>query len=206
MSMDLFLERDEAPLTWHHLDGLAADSFVWRGTMETTVIREFLADTDWGKLDFLLIDLPPGVERFSTISRWIPDLEGLIITIPSAVSHLVVNKSIRAAQQTGATLIGLVENMAGYICQNCGTINPMYANDVGGKQIADSLDIPFLGSIPFDPQLAQACDEGSPFILAYPETASTQALAKVVERLTNYEDDLQLKNPFPPEIVNEDIP
>lgn len=195
MSMDLFLETDEAPLSWQQLDGLATDSFVWQGTMETTVVREFLADTDWGELDFLLIDLPPGVERFSTISRWIPDLEGLTITIPSAVSHLVVKKSIRAAQQTGATLIGLVENMSGYVCQECGTISPMYAIALDGEQVTNSLGIPFLGSIPFDPQLAQACDEGLPFVITNPDAPSARALIKVVEGLCTLNDNLQIKNP-----------
>ena len=76
MSIDLLLETDDTPVDWRSLKGLAEDTFVWRGTMETTAVREFLTDTIWGELDILLIDLPPGVERFSTLARLIPKLGG----------------------------------------------------------------------------------------------------------------------------------
>jgi ATP-binding protein involved in chromosome partitioning len=195
MSMDLFLETDETPLSWQRLEGLAADSFVWKDTMETTAVREFLADTDWGELDCLLIDLPPGVERFSTISRWIPDLEGLTVTIPSAISQLVIKKSIRAVQETGRNLIGLVENMSGYVCPECGTIGPLYSSSLSGEEVASSLGIPFLGSIPFDTLLAQACDEGIPFILDHPETSAAHALMNVVEGISNFDPSTLTENP-----------
>lgn len=201
MSMDFFLETDETPLSWQRPDGLAADSFVWKNTMETTVVREFLADTDWGELDCLLIDLPPGVERFSTISRWIPDLEGLTVTIPSAISHLVIKKSIRAAQDTGGILIGLVENMSGYVCPECDKISPLYTNSSNGEQVASSLGIPFFGSIPFDTRLAQDCDEGLPFVLNHPETPSAHELVNVVERIRNFKHSPLTENRSQPEEV-----
>ena len=114
MSMDLFLNDDDTPVAWRHPGGLAADAFVWRGTLEANALREFLADTDWGDLDCLLIDMPPGADRFETLMRLAPDLSGaLVVTIPSPVSRLVVRRAIASARTAGARLLGLVENMAG---------------------------------------------------------------------------------------------
>ncbi|HEY5871033.1 MAG TPA: P-loop NTPase, partial [Candidatus Tectomicrobia bacterium] len=92
MSMDLFLAEDKTPVVW---DGPTAETFLWRGTMEMHTLREFLSDVQWGTLDILLLDLPPGAERVSTIRDLLPDLRGtVVVTIPSAVSQLVVLKSI----------------------------------------------------------------------------------------------------------------
>ncbi|MFQ5592819.1 MAG: P-loop NTPase [Anaerolineae bacterium] len=184
MSMDLFLETDETPVSWRHFEGLAEDAFVWQGTMETTTVREFLADTIWGGLDLLLIDLPPGTERFSTLSRLIPKLAGVTVTIPSAVSHLVVKKSARAVQGSDGRLLGLLENMAGYVCPSCWQVGPLFGREAEGKQIADALELPFLGSIPFDPRLTRACDEGVPFVLQHAGTPTADALTEVAKRLT----------------------
>lgn len=183
MSMDLFLDSDETALTWQHLEGLAEDSFVWRGVMETTTLREFLADTIWGELDFLLVDLPPDTQHFSTITRWIPTATGLTVTIPSAVSHLVVKKSINAVKAAGGRLIGLIENMSGYVCPECSTLSPLFDADPRSEHEAESLGLPFLGSIPFDPRMTHGCDEGLPFVLSHPDTLAAQALTKVVETL-----------------------
>ncbi|MFQ5613100.1 MAG: P-loop NTPase [Anaerolineae bacterium] len=183
MSLDLFLEGDEAPVSWQHPGGLAEDAFVWRGAMETTAVREFLADVIWGELDVLLLDLPPGTERFCTIAQFLPKLAGLVVTIPSAVSHLVVKKSVRAIREADARLLGLVENMSGYVCPSCWEVGPLFTREPAGKQVAASLGLPFLGSIPFDPRLALACDEGLPFVLRHPGAPTTQALGKVVEAL-----------------------
>src|SRR3970040_706739 len=112
--MDVFLEGDDTAVRWRNYGGLAEDSFVWRGTLEANVLREFLADTDWGTLDYLLIDMPPGADRFETLRRWVPNLSGaFVVTIPSQVSYLVVRRAIHSARQAGACLLGLVENMAG---------------------------------------------------------------------------------------------
>jgi len=110
MSMDLFLAEDKTPVVWN---GPSAETFLWRGTMEMHTLREFLSDVQWGALDILLLDLPPGAERVSTIRDLLPDLHGtVVVTIPSAVSHLVVLKSITLARDLLHTpVLGLVENM-----------------------------------------------------------------------------------------------
>src|SRR3989449_7261017 len=112
MSMDLLLAGDAAALTW---DATVKDeAHTWRGAMEANAVREFLADTNWGALDALLLDLPPGTDRLATIASLAPTLAGIVVvTIPSEVSHLVVRRSITGAAHTKAPILGLVENMAG---------------------------------------------------------------------------------------------
>ena len=187
MSMDLFLDGDEEHVTWQHPGGLAADTFVWRGTLEANVLREFLADTTWGALDVLLIDMPPGADRFETLMRFVPDLSGaLVVTIPSQVSHLVVRRAIVAARKTGACLLGLVENMAGWVDDRDDTLRELFPGGAG-EAFANEAGIPYLGRVPFDPQLARSTDAGRPFVLEHGESSAARALidlaAKLDERL-----------------------
>src|ERR671924_1453084 len=112
MSMDLLLPSDATPLTWQA--PTQDEAHTWRGAMEANALREFLADTDWGALDLLLLDLPPGTDRLITVASLVPGLAGtVIVTIASDVSHLVVRKSITVASEAKAPVLGLVENMAG---------------------------------------------------------------------------------------------
>jgi ATP-binding protein involved in chromosome partitioning len=166
MSMDLLLAGDETPLTW---DAPTQDeAHTWRGTMEANALREFLADTAWGPLDVLLVDLPPGTDRLATIIGLVPALAGtVIVTIPSDVSHLVVRKSITVAAQGKAPILGLVENMAG-----------MFPGPAGAE-LARTAGIRFLGSVPFERALALAADAGQCFVAAQPESAAARALTGI---------------------------
>ena len=170
MSMDLLLPSDAAPLTW---DAATQDeAHTWRGTMEANALREFLADTSWGELDLLLLDLPPGTDRLVTIASLVPRLAGsVVVTIPSDVSHLVVRKSITVAAQTRAPVLGLVENMAGLFP---GPDAAALARDAG---------IPLLGRVPFDPALAAACDRGTPFVALAPESPAARALTAIAAEI-----------------------
>ena len=116
MSMDLFLKDDETPVLWEAQT--QKDAFTWRGTMEMSALREFLSDTEWGTLDYLLIDLPPGTDRLPNLVDLLPNLGGtVVVTIPSGVSQLVVKKSLTMAKKLlNAPVIGVVENMAAYVC------------------------------------------------------------------------------------------
>src|SRR3970040_2244930 len=159
--MDVFLEGDDTAVRWRNYGGLAEDSFVWRGTLEANVLREFLADTDWGELDTLLIDMPPGADRFETLMRLVPNRSGaLVVTIPSQVSHLVVRRAIAAARHAGARLLGLVENMAGL---TEGEVTHELFSNGRGEDFAAEVEVPYLGRVPFDPQLARRTGAGRPF-------------------------------------------
>ncbi len=170
MSMDLLLSSDAAPLAWDA--PTQAEAHTWRGAMEANALREFLADTRWSELDVLLLDLPPGTDRLATIASLVPALAGsVVVTIPSEVSHLVVKKSITVAGQAKAPVLGLVENMAGLF------------PGPDGAALAREAGIPFLGSVPFDPALARACDRGEPFVALAPGSPAAQALTSIAAAL-----------------------
>jgi ATP-binding protein involved in chromosome partitioning len=183
LSMDLLLPGDDTPVVWDA--PTQAEAHTWRGTMEGTALREFLADTAWGALDVLLIDLPPGADRLPTLLDLLPGLTGaVVVTIPSAVSHLVVRRAMTLARERGARLLGLVENMAGYVCPTCGTIGPLFEGP-GGEATAAQHGLPFLGRVPFDPRLAAAADRGRPFVLDHGETPAGQALTGIAGALAS---------------------
>ena len=182
MSMDLFLADDKTPVVW---DGPSAETFLWRGTMEMHTLREFLSDVQWGTLDILLLDLPPGAERVSTIRDLLPDLHGtVVVTIPSAVSQLVVLKSITLARDLLHTpVIGLVENMTSYVCPTCEKVHPLFGSTATAEI---SLGVPLLGRIPFDPRMAAAGDRGTPYILEYGASPAGQALFQTGEGVRTF--------------------
>ena len=166
MSMDLLLPSDATPLTWQA--PTQDEAHTWRGAMEANALREFLADTAWGALDVLLIDLPPGTDRLATITGLVPSLAGtIIVTIPSDVSHLVVRKSITVASEAKAPVLGLVENMAG-----------MFPGPAG-VDLARKAGIPFLGRVPFDPELALAADRGEALVATAATRDSARALVQI---------------------------
>ena len=166
MSMDLLLAGDAAPLTWD--SPLQEEAHTWRGAMEANAVREFMADTNWGELDALLLDLPPGTDRLATVASLAPVLHGIIVvTIPSEVSQLVVRRSVTAAAATKVPVLGLVENMAG-----------LFPGPDASRLAADA-GIPFLGTVPFDPALSIAADRGEAFVVASPGSESAQALKRI---------------------------
>jgi ATP-binding protein involved in chromosome partitioning len=170
MSMDLLLASDAAPLTWQA--PTQEEAHTWRGSMEAQALREFLADTRWGDLDALLIDLPPGTDRLATIAALVPGLAGtVVVTITSDVSQAVVRRSITVARQAGAPVLGLVENMAGLLPGPDAAI------------LAAEAGIPFLGSIPFDRALALAADRGDPLLATEPTSEVARALSAVAARI-----------------------
>ena len=188
MSMDLFLPDDDTPVRWQHPGGLAADAFVWRGSMEANALREFLSDTEWEALDYLLLDLPPGADRFDTVMRLVPQLTdastggALVVTLPSQVSHLVVRRAIAAAREAGAHLVGLVENMAGYVGEDGEVVGQLFPNGRGAAFAAD-LGVAYLGSVPFDPRLARETDAGRPFVLEHADSAAGRAILNIAATL-----------------------
>ncbi len=170
MSMDLLLAGDTTPLTWDAPS--QAEAHTWRGTMEANALREFLADTAWGALDVLLIDLPPGTDRLATIVGLVPALAGtVIVTIPSDVSRLVVGRSLTVARAAPAPVLGLIENMAG-----------MFPGP-GAEGLARDGGVPFLGRVPFDPALAAAADRGEPYVAVAPEAPAARVLRSIADGL-----------------------
>lgn len=185
MSMDLLLPGDEAPVIWD--TPTEQESFVWRATMEASALREFLTDIVWGELDFLLIDLPPGTDRISNIASLLPEMDGaLLVTIPAEVSQLVMKKSIVVAKEIlKAPLVGLVENMAAYLCQRCGAEGELFHSG-DSERTAQELGIPFLGKIPFDTRISLTSDRGVPFVLEYADSPAGRAFFQIAEAIQGF--------------------
>lgn len=180
MSMDLFLPQDETPVIWDA--PTEQQSFVWRATLEVSALREFLTDALWGELDFLLIDLPPGTDRISNIAGLLQEIDGsILVTIPSEVSQLVVKKSIVVTKEAlKAPPIGLVENMAAYLCPRCGREAELFPPG-DSERTAASLGIPFLGRIPFDPRISISSDQGVPFVMQHADSPAGRAILQIAE-------------------------
>jgi len=166
MSMDLLLSTDAEPLSWRA--PTQQEAHTWRGTMEAQALREFLADTNWGELDALVVDLPPGTDRLATIVSLIPVLAGtIVVTIPSDVAQLVVRKSITVARQVEKPILGLVENMAGLF------------PGPDAAALAAEAGIPFLGSVPFERSVSLAGDRGDPFVVTEPASPAARAFSAI---------------------------
>jgi ATP-binding protein involved in chromosome partitioning len=178
VSIDFLLPDDRAPVMWNA--PTQQDAYTWRAMMEMGAIREFLSDTDWGALDFLIIDMPPGTDRLANIAGLLPRIAGaVIVTIPSAVSQFVVTKSIRMARDTLKTpVIGLVENMSGRVCAHCGKEEVLFP---GGnvETLAAGEGVPFLGSIPFDSRMAHA----GKFMTDHADTPAARAVHLIADRI-----------------------
>lgn len=178
LSTDLVLEEG-APLEWEGPDG---DDWVWRGAQERGVLREFLSDVAWGELDALIVDLPPGTSRFDQLAGLVPGLEGAVfVTVPSGAAASSVRRSMRRARDRDVGILGVVENMAGYACPECGGRGPLYPGDAG-RELADEFGVPLLGRVPFDPRAATAADEGRVEDLLR-GTSAGKELRRVAERI-----------------------
>jgi ATP-binding protein involved in chromosome partitioning len=154
------------------------ESHTWRATKEFALLGEILRSFEWGALDVLLFDLPPGTERTVQYADFLgPRTSFLLVTIPSDVSRGVVARSVTALSKGPNRLLGYVENMSGYYCRDCNAIKPLF----GLSEITD-LGIPCLGAIPFDPELARHCDRGIP-LEELPATPVGRALEQVAQQL-----------------------
>lgn len=159
------------------------DAIIWRGAMKMGVIRQFLGDTEWGTLDYLIIDTPPGTgDEQLTVVQSINDLTGaIIVTTPQEVAILDSRRSVTFARKCGIPIIGVIENMSGLKCPNCGTEIPVFGKN-GGKNMALEMNTPFLGSIPMELELMESEDKGEDWVK---ETThpSAQKIREIAEKL-----------------------
>ena len=174
VSMDFLLPDENAPV-------------IWRGPLKMTAIRQFLSDIVWGEMDLLLIDLPPGTgDEPLSVAQLLPEMDGVIIvTIPSEVSQIVVKKAVTFARKLGMPIIGVIENMSGFVCPNCGAKVDIFQSG-GGKKIAEELGIPFLGSIPIDQKICEDADKGMSFIVEHVDSPATKAFMEIVRKIEQF--------------------
>lgn len=157
---------------------------IWRGPMKIGAINQLLGDVDWGSLDFLVIDLPPGTsDEPLSVAQNIPDADGVIIvTTPQEVALLDIRKSISFAASLNLPVLGIVENMSGFKCPHCKKEIEIFKKG-GGEKTANEVNVPFLGRIPFDPRIVELSDSGKPFIIEHKESDAAIAFRSIIKKL-----------------------
>jgi ATP-binding protein involved in chromosome partitioning len=183
ISIDFFLSEENTPT-------------IWRGPLKMTAIRQLLSDIVWGELDVLLIDLPPGTgDEPLSVAQLLPEMDGVVIvTMPSDLSRAVVEKAITFARRLNMPIAGIVENMSGFICPHCGYKIDIFQSG-GGEKMAKETGVPFLGSIPIDPQVSTDSDKGAPFVIAHPDSAAAKAFVDIVKKVETYLNSRETAKP-----------
>ncbi len=170
VSMSFLLENSDLPV-------------IWRGPMKMKAIQQFLGDVDWGELDWLVIDSPPGTgDEPLSVAQLIPATGAVVVTTPQEVSIMDSRKAVAFAQKLNLRILGIIENMSGMVCPHCGEKIDLF-KEGGGKRTAFELGVPFLGKIPLDPQIVNSGDEGKPFVKTEPDSEASQAFMKIVEKI-----------------------
>lgn len=182
---------DLPPELFHHLKVISIEAVmknreiavIWRGPLKHQLIRQFLTDIQWGELDYLVIDAPPGTgDEPMSVAQTIPEAKALIITTPQEISLADVRKSLNFCQKVNLDILGLVENMSGYVCPHCGKEVPLFKKG-GGQKTAQAYKVPLVGTLPFDPQMVEAADEGRLLELTEENSPFFRALKPMVNYL-----------------------
>jgi ATP-binding protein involved in chromosome partitioning len=182
MSMGFLLQSDQ-------------DAVIWRGPLKMGAIKQFIKDVEWGPLDYLIIDSPPGTgDEPLSICQLIPArqqgpllLDGaLIVTTPQELSLVDVKKSISFCRKLEMPVLGVVENMSGFICPKCGEETQIFKSG-GGERMAREMGVPFLGGIPIDPRIVSASDSGQSYLEMYPDSAGVSAFNKTIQPILDME-------------------
>lgn len=170
------------------MDSLLRDkdtAILWRGPKKTAAIRQFLSEVQWGDLDFLLIDSPPGTgDEHLTILKVIPHVLSVVVTTPQEIALADVRKAVNFLQHAGAAVLGVVENMSGLACPHCGKDIPLFKKG-GGKELADHYGIPFLGAVALDPTTVVAADRGLPVVLMEMDSTAKRDFLALAESVAS---------------------
>jgi Mrp family chromosome partitioning ATPase len=173
MSIGFMLEDRDSPV-------------IWRGPMKYQMIKQFLKDTEWGPLDYLIIDSPPGTgdEPLSIIQVLEKPDGAVIVTTPQQVALADVRKGISFCKSLSLPVLGVIENMSGFVCPHCNNVTDIFKSG-GGENMAKEMNVPFLGKIPLDPQIVHACDSGKPYIQQYSSSLAAKAFNEAVKPILN---------------------
>ena len=159
---------------------------IWRGPLKMGAIQQFLGDVRWGELDYLIIDLPPGTgDEPLSIAQLIPGGNAIIVTTPQDVALLDSRKAVNFAKTLKMPIVGILENMSGLICPHCKKRIDLFKTG-GGSKAAIDLMVPFLGSIPIDPNIVETGDSGKPFILKYSNSKSAKEFNNVIDKIEKF--------------------
>jgi len=166
------------------------DAVIWRGPMKYHAIRQFISDVEWGELDYLVVDSPPGTgdEPLSVAQLMGEKTKAVVVTTPQRVSVDDVRKSIQFCEKLNVEVLGIIENMSGFVCPYCGKSVNIFDSG-GGVLLAKEKNVPFLGRIPIEQAIVHSCDEGKPYVLTNSESATGKSFSEVVKKIrTIYAD------------------
>ena len=154
---------------------------IWRGPLKHQLIRQFISEVQWGALDYLVVDSPPGTgDEPMSVAQTIPDAQAVIVTTPQEISLADVRKSLNFCEKINMKVVGVVENMSGYACPHCGKDLPLFKRG-GGLKTAEAAKVPFLGALPFDPGVVEAADQGQLIDVKEDDSPFFQALKPIVD-------------------------
>jgi len=164
----------------------STSAVIWRGPKKTAMIKQFLEDVCWGELDYLVIDTPPGtsdehISIVENLKNYNPD-GAIVVTTPQMISISDVRKEISFCNKIGLPILGIIENMSGFVCPYCADCTNIFSSD-GGRLLAEQSKVPFIGKIPIDPNLSQCCERGISFLDTFPDSPSLNTLKSFVIRL-----------------------
>jgi ATP-binding protein involved in chromosome partitioning len=160
------------------------DAIIWRGPLKFSAIKQFIGDVDWGNLDFLIIDAPPGTgDEPLTVAQTISDAKAIIVTTPQEVALADVRKSINFCKTVKMEIFGLIENMSGFSCPHCGEMVDLFGTG-GGEKTASHMGVRFLGRIPFDPKMVACADSGVCYQESHSDSVVTKAFVDVAEAMS----------------------
>ena len=167
---------------------------IWRGPLKMGAIKQFIGDCNWGKLDYLIIDLPPGSgDEPLSITQLIPNSDGaIIVTTPQDVALVSVRKSINFVKKMNIPVIGIVENMSGFKCPHCGKSIDIFKTG-GGLKASKDFSVPFLGKVPLDAQIVETGDSGEPFIVKNKTSDTSKAFLEIVENIEKIINNKKVK-------------
>ncbi|KPJ66067.1 MAG: chromosome partitioning protein ParA [Coxiella sp. DG_40] len=170
----------------------SSDAVIWRGPMKYQMIKQFLKDVDWGNLDFLIVDSPPGTgDEPLSVVQLLENADGaIIVTTPQEVALSDVRKCITFCRNLNLPVLGVLENMSGFVCPRCGHRTDVFKSG-GGEIMANEMHVRFLGRIPIDPQIVQACDSGRPFVYHYNQSQTAKAFEKMLNPLLELDTNAQ---------------
>jgi len=170
---------------------------VWRGPLKHSAISQFLGEVDWGNLDFLVVDLPPGTgDEPLSVAHLIKNVDGaIIVTTPQDVALLDSRKAVTFSRMLSIPVIGIVENMSGLECPHCHKEIPLFKTG-GGEKAARDMKVPFLGRIPIDPEMVTDCDRGMPFVMDHPQSEAAKVFKQIANRCKEYVGFKEIEKQF----------
>jgi predicted Fe-Mo cluster-binding NifX family protein len=176
----------------------ADEAVIWRGPLKMHVIRQFISDVDWGELDYLIIDSPPGTgDEPLSVAQTITGAKAIIVTTPQEVSLADVRKSISFCRTVNMPIFGLIENMSGFVCPHCAKPMELFGSG-GGFKTALAMNVPFLGRLPFDPQMVECADGGESYLEKYPDSEMTKGYQQIVETILKAGETKKPEAELPP--------